>query len=210
MTQLMAHCGTHRAPEELVMAMKAPEWTPTWHPVSHKQVIESLSGACKTMGLEVQKREYSLSTNGHRMFGVWHLAAGTNTMAYSLGLRNGTDKSLILGVCAGTRVFVCDNLCFSGSFIKFRKHTGGLDLDELKTIGLDAVQGAVIEMEKLSGWQEGLQDYWVPVEERKQTHLRHGHQRRVCRRSAWQLSHRAQPGAADPARPQLGQQPQPV
>lgn len=168
MTQLMAHCGTSRAPEEVVMAIPAPEWTDTWHPVSHGQVIKSLSDATKRMGLGVRNTEYSLSKDGARMFGVWHLDAGTSSMGYALGMRNSTDKSLLLGVCAGTSVFVCDNLCFSGSFIKFRKHTSGLDLDELQLIGMDAVQGAVVEMEKLGSWQEGLQDYWVPVEERKQ------------------------------------------
>ena len=32
---------------------------------------------------------------------------------------------------AGTRVFVCENLCFSGEFLAFRRHTAGLDIDEL-------------------------------------------------------------------------------
>ena len=165
---LLNHCGTHRAEERIVRSIPAPQWTKTWHPVSHGQVIASLEQSCTALGLGVKKREYSISKDGHRMFGAWDLDLGRQGMGYSLGFRNGTNKDLLLGICSGTRVFVCDNLCFSGSFIRFRKHTGGLDLDELDLIGREAITGAVVEMEKMGAWQEGLHEIWVPKRDRKE------------------------------------------
>jgi len=168
MTALCAHADTSRVAEKQVMAIPAPAFTKTWHPVPHRHVIESLEAACSETGISIVKREYSLNKTGTRMFGVWHLDAGNGSMGYALGLRNAIDKSMVVGVCAGTSVFVCDNLCFSGEFIRFRKHTGGLDIDELRVIGQDAVGGAIIEMEKMVGWQKSLHETWVPRRDRKE------------------------------------------
>ena len=41
----------------------------------------------------------------------------------AVGVRNSIDKSLPLGFCAGSRVFVCDNLSFRSELMVHRKHT---------------------------------------------------------------------------------------
>jgi hypothetical protein len=96
------------------------------------------------------------------MFGVWNLALGNGAMQYALGFRNSTDKTMVVGITAGTNVLVCDNLCFSGDFIAFRKHTSGLDEDELRQIAAEAVKGAVVKMDRFYEWHKGLHDYYVP------------------------------------------------
>jgi hypothetical protein len=161
MTQLMA-ANTRRVDLQEVMAVPSPEFTDSWHPISHGEVVTALKAACDTHGIGIRSEEYSLSANGAKMFGVWELDLLLNGTHYSLGLRNAIDKSLGVGVTAGTKVLVCDNLCFSGDYIKFRKHTSGLDADELQTIAHDAVGGAIIEMEKLYDWQNGLHEIYVP------------------------------------------------
>ncbi len=167
MTGLMAHCDTTRVSEHEVISVQAPEFTKTWHPVAHGAVIVSLEDACRHHGLEIRDRQYSLNKTGSRMFGVWALDVGNGEIGYSLGFRNSTDKSMKIGVVAGTNVFVCDNMCFSGDFIAYRMHTSGLDHDELVKLGQDAVGGAVIEMEKLHGWQKNLHEVYVPKRDRK-------------------------------------------
>ena len=162
MKNLMAHCDTKRIDEQAVMAVPEPEFTPTWHPISHSRVIEALTVACNDHNLTINSKEYSLSADGGRMFGVWHLDADNGRSSYALGLRNAINKSMALGVCAGTKVFVCDNLCFDGEFIAFRKHTSGLTQDHLVEMSYKAVAGAVIEMEKFTDWHDGLHDVWVP------------------------------------------------
>ena len=41
----------------------------------------------------------------------------------AVGVRNSSDKSFPLGFCAGSRVFVCDNLAFRSELLVRRKHT---------------------------------------------------------------------------------------
>lgn len=159
---LVAHCDTKRATEAEVMAVPAPAWTKTWHPVSHKQVIEATALAVRQAGLDIVNKEYSLNKSGTRMFGVWNLDAGNGEIGYALGFRQGIDKSMLLGYCAGTNVFVCDNLCFSGDFIAFRMHTSGLDHAELRRIATEALKGAIVNMDKFHQWHKSLHEYYVP------------------------------------------------
>jgi hypothetical protein len=165
---LSAHTSTNRATEAEVLAVPEPEWTKTFHPVSHGKVVQSLDKAIKSLGLEVNNRQYSLNKSGTWMFGTWSLDLGTSTTGYELGFRNSLDKWFALGICAGTRVFVCDNMCFSGEFITMRRHTAGLDYEEVEDLGMKAVRGAVAEMEKLTQWQEGMREIYVPKPDFKQ------------------------------------------
>jgi hypothetical protein len=52
-------------------------------------------------------------TNGH----------GNGDFALAVGLRNSYDRSLAAELLAGSRVFICDNLAFSGEAKASRKHT---------------------------------------------------------------------------------------
>jgi hypothetical protein len=60
------------------------------------------------------------------MFGVLTCTNGTPHHDYApvLGLRSSYDRSLAVGLVGGAvRVFVCDNLAFSGEVTMHRKHT---------------------------------------------------------------------------------------
>lgn len=162
--------GGYITDERIVRAVPEPPFTATWHPHSHAAVLDALQGACDMEGIDIVKRAYSLSGNdGANMFGTWQLDLGGNgTMGYMLGFRNSVNKRLRIGVCAGTQVFVCDNLAFSGSFILFRKHTSGVDKEELIRIAHVAIQGAVIEMRKLHQWHKDLRHVYLPAPLRKQ------------------------------------------
>lgn len=159
---------TMRASEAEVLAVVAPEWTDTWHPVSHAQVIQATKLAVDNAGIGLVKAEYSLNKTGSRMFAVWHLDVGNGEMGYALGIRQATDKSMGLGYCAGTSVFVCDNLCFSGDYIKFRMHTSGLNMDELRRIATEALSGAIVNMERFHTWHKNLANFYVPRTDLKQ------------------------------------------
>ena len=167
MNGLSAHTNTRRVTEAEVISIPEPAFTKTWHPHSHASIVLSLGSACEKHGIGVVKKEYSITKNGGRMFGVWHLDIGTGSKGYALGVRNAIDKSLGYGITAGNNVFVCDNMCFSGEFIKFRKHTSGLDHDELIEITYEAIQGAVIKMGEFDKWHDSLADVYVPETDRK-------------------------------------------
>jgi hypothetical protein len=102
------------------------------------------------------------------MFASWALDLGSPDIGHELGFRNGIGKDLTLGFCAGTNVFVCSNLQFSGDFIVFRKHTSGLDYEEVVHLAQGAIQNAVVQMQELEDWQRSLHDFYVPENDFKQ------------------------------------------
>lgn len=139
MNGLLNHRDCARVEEDFVLSLDAPEPTETWNPIPHRELIASVQHIFNKTGLVVDKKEYSVNPTGERMFGVWTL---TNELMpgrfKSIGFRNSTDKSMSIGMCAGERVFVCDNLAFHGEYISLRKHTGGLDSVELDFIATGA------------------------------------------------------------------------
>lgn len=160
-TSLIAHADTARVMESVVKAIPEPPFTKSWNPVSHARVIDTLEQACKNTGLNVMARDYSLNVKGTRMFGVWDLDYTTNGSCYSLGFRNSIDKSMVVGVVGGFRVFVCDNLALSGEYLTFHKHTSGLDEKRLDKMASEALIGAWDDMERLESWINRLHEHQV-------------------------------------------------
>lgn len=121
---LCLHAGAQVATLSEIAAVEVPPATRTWFPVSHVTVINRVKESLALAGFNVQKEQYGLYPGGRRMFGVLDLAtelgAGT-TLA--VGVRNSIDKTFPMGMCAGNRVFVCDNLAFSSEILVTRKHT---------------------------------------------------------------------------------------
>jgi hypothetical protein len=80
----------------------------------------------------IKSEEHALYNKGDRYFGLLHLDStnGSNTV---VGVRNSHDKSFPAGLSMGNRVFVCDNLSFSGDVVLKRRHTKYIerDLDNL-------------------------------------------------------------------------------
>ena len=69
------------------------------------------------------------------MFGVLSYESTLSPdISLSIGVRNSYDQSLAVGVCMGAKVFVCDNLMFSGDIRVSRKHTGDVLEDIEKMI----------------------------------------------------------------------------
>jgi hypothetical protein len=86
-------------------------------------------------GLKVESSAFALAREGSQMFGVMTCTNGhgRGDFALAIGLRNSYDRSLSIGLVAGTRVFCCDNLAFSGAVRMNRKHTAHVfrDLPDL-------------------------------------------------------------------------------
>lgn len=144
-----------------VMAIPAPAYTKTWHPVPHKDVIESLDLVTRKAGVGVMQETYSVTNKGANMFGAWTLDIGVEGKQIQMGFRNSISKQFAVGICAGTWVMVCSNMAFRGDFIEFRKHTSGLDMEELLSIGLRAFDRVVVDGKRLIEWTNQLRDYEV-------------------------------------------------
>ena len=116
-----------------VAGNRHPEATPTWTPVAHDALVDSVKGALVSSGAEIVKEEHALYRDGARSFGLLHLGENTDGGNTVVGIRNSHDKTFPAGLSLGNHVFVCDNLSFSGDVVVRRKHTRfiGRDLDRL-------------------------------------------------------------------------------
>jgi hypothetical protein len=84
-----------------------------------------------------------------KMFGVMDLNNEFSEGRYSIGLRNSNDKSMRLALTAGYRVFVCDNMAFSGDFTPLlHKHTRNLALRDSISIAVDRIHRGFDNLEE--------------------------------------------------------------
>lgn len=135
---LVAHCGGVYRTRGDLLAIPTPDGTDTWKPVPHFDLVSSLIDDLGRRGIAVTREQYAtVGRDGARLFGVMDLRVDgldTPDLSTSLGLRGANDRSMAIQVIAAARVFVCDNLAFSGSdgaVVLKKKHTSRLDLAQV-------------------------------------------------------------------------------
>jgi hypothetical protein len=136
---LIAHRGTRLVTPLDLAAVETPAPRSSTHRcVPHIEVVTEIIDELERRGLSVSKETYSLSPDDNRFFGVLdtHDRLMPDGIGIAIGIRNSHDQSLALGIAAGTRVLVCDNLAFTGEVVRYRKHT-------LKISAREVVSGAV-------------------------------------------------------------------
>lgn len=123
-TSLVLHCGGRTVEREELRQFIPPPATRTWKPISHERVLDTALATLGEAGYAVNKMKLGVSHEGQRFFGTLDLAAPlVPGVSLAVGLRNSVDKSFPMGFCAGSRVFVCDNLAFRSELLIRRKHT---------------------------------------------------------------------------------------
>ena len=147
-----------RVSEAEVMAIPAPDFTDTWSPVPHKDVIESVQMACDNYGLDIISKNYTVAALGAKMFSSWQIDSGKSDRHWMLGFRNSTNKSMAVGMTAGNSIVVCSNMQFSGEFLSFHKHTSGLHVGRLMQMASTAVGATIEKCQALDTWHEGLKE----------------------------------------------------
>jgi hypothetical protein len=135
---LVAHCGGIYRTREDLARIPTPAGTDTWKPIPHYELVSSLIDDLGARGIAVTREQYAtVGRDGARLFGVMDLRVeglDTPNLSTSLGLRGANDRTMAIQVIAAARVFVCDNLCFSGSdgaVVLRKKHTSRLDLAQV-------------------------------------------------------------------------------
>jgi uncharacterized protein DUF932 len=155
---LMLHRGGWTATRPDLDAVPVPEETESYVPVPYGRFVEEVALHVPRFDLRIERAEYALARDGNQLFGVLTCTNGrvASDVALAIGLRSSYDRSLALGLVAGSRVFACDNLAFSGEVAMHRKHTAHVfrDLPDLiyrmlgKVRAMEARQGAEIEAMK--------------------------------------------------------------
>lgn len=125
MSGLLLHCGGQKVDFEEVQNSITPEPQDSHYPIPHARILELATEGLEAQGLHVVSGEHALANDGMRYFGLLQLANGSNRDDFGLiaALRNTHDKSFAASMALGSRVFVCDNLAFSGEVTFARKHT---------------------------------------------------------------------------------------
>jgi hypothetical protein len=122
-------------------AVPTPLGTATHRPVPHAEIIEALVETLGFRHIGVVSEEFAVSRDGMKMFGVLDLDTGMHGCRFSVGVRNAHDKSMRLALTVGYRVFVCENMAFSGDFQPvLAEHSKHFSLQNALSIGVDEMQ----------------------------------------------------------------------
>lgn len=123
---LLNHRGSKKIDRQTLSKIATPAATKSWCPVGHSELLDLVGQKAEEHGFKVTEGEHAVSKLGRRYFGVLELqrSNGPKSGDYTLcvGLRNSIDRSLSAGLVSGTKVFVCDNMAFSGEVSIFRQH----------------------------------------------------------------------------------------
>ena len=138
---LSAHKDTNLVTRETLRALPPVIGTDTFKPVAHIELVETFERELNKRDIQIalydsgpragEKREqFAISKDGMKIFGTLDLTLnGVEGMAAALGFRQANNREMSLQGIAGMRVFVCDNMAFSGeTIILKRRHTSGLNL----------------------------------------------------------------------------------
>jgi len=135
MSQLVLHRGGWTATKADLASIPVPEPTESYQPVPYDRFVEEVELHVPRFGLTIAASQFALAREGRQMFGVLTCTNGhaNGDYALAIGLRSSYDRSLSVGLVAGTRVLCCDNLAFSGEVQMHRKHTANVfrDLPDL-------------------------------------------------------------------------------
>lgn len=145
MNGLMLHCGGEHLPRHELAAIPSPAETETYKPLPHADFVDMVQDELENFGLRVVSEAHGVvrrksavhgedAIKGGNYFGLLECKGDNftyNERALVLGLRNSHVKRFPAQIVIGDRVFVCDNMCFSGEINVTRKHTKNLLDDRL-------------------------------------------------------------------------------
>ena len=154
-TSTLLSYGGKLTREQLAL-VETPPGTATHRPIPHAEVIEALTETLSFRHIGVVKDEYAVSRDGMKMFGVLDLDTSMHGCRFSIGVRNAHDKSMRLAMTVGYRVFVCENMAFSGDFQPvLAKHSKNFSLTSALSIGVDLMQRNFDGMQKqVDAWRD--------------------------------------------------------
>jgi len=154
--------------EKLVRSVPEPEFTSSWHPYSHAKVLDATALAVEKSNLKVEKKIYSLSAGGDKMFGLWEVGK-RDGKTNCIGFRNSINKQLSIGYLSILTVIVCTNQITNANWFILRKHTSGLTVVELGELAYEAISQVVQDFDVTDKWHESLKE--VKIEKRRMEQL---------------------------------------
>ena len=117
MANLMLHQGSSSVDREELGNVLTPPATHSWQPIAHEHLLHTTEQQLSRFNLHITGESHGLSRNGSRYFVLLEIGEPDSDRDYQtvIGVRNSHDKTFPAGICVGTCVMVCDNLCFIGA-----------------------------------------------------------------------------------------------
>lgn len=169
MSNLILHCGAEAIDRnELATIMPAAAMGARHNPVPYIDFVEQVDENLRGHGYAIKSENYGVGTDGGNFFGLMEIApalegeyipANENEYGLMVGLRGSYDQSLARGLAIGSRVFVCDNLAFSGEVTFKTRQTTNI---ESRLPGM--ISGAMGQLIDLSELQERRFDAYHNME----------------------------------------------
>lgn len=153
MNNFILHTGGEHVSPEALEAVPLPQSTRTYGVIPHTAYRGLLLDRMPEYGLQVKEERIALAKNGERMFGLLLLAGDKPDYQLALGYRNSYDKSMVAGLVVGSRVFICDNLAFSGERQMEIRHT--IHAQSRLERGVPALLGSI---QSVIEWQDRFID----------------------------------------------------
>lgn len=120
---LLLHCGANAVNRNDVLNASTPPCTATHVPIPHHTLLTEVTDTLRYHNYRVVNEAHALSDDSNRYFGMLQLETKFVDHAIIVGVRNSHDKTFPAAIAAGSGVFVCDNLAFSGEIKIARRHT---------------------------------------------------------------------------------------
>ncbi len=153
----LSHANSQLVTRDQLLTIAPPASTATWRPIAHADLITAIDRQLLVRGITIQSETFAIQREGARLFGVLDLSIErSGEFCASLGIRTANDRSLALEIAVGVKVFVCDNLAFSGDLIALRrKHTAKFDLNADISRAVDRYQAHLMTLQQqITGIQE--------------------------------------------------------
>ncbi len=149
MNGMILHCGAKETTRQDLSLVPTPDPTATWTPIPHEALLNVAAENLERSGYRIVSERHALNREGGHYFGLLEVRNGHDETDRSLmiGLRNSHTKDLSAGMAVGNKVFVCDNLSFSGEIRIARMHTKHI-LEDLPRM-VEATMGRLAEVRHL-------------------------------------------------------------
>lgn len=133
MKGLCLHAGANPIERAMLESIAMPQATQSYQPISHAHFVNVVQDELAAIGFHFADEAYGITKEGAKFFGVAQLAYNGSENnarnALTVGFRSSLDKSIAPMLAFGSRVFVCDNMAFSGEIVIHRKQTTYISRD---------------------------------------------------------------------------------
>jgi hypothetical protein len=154
---LCAHVDCKYITRDMLADYDTPAASGRHKPIPHVELVNAILAGIDARGFNVIQEQYAVSESGQKLFGVISIDGLHSGVRMAIGFRHSNDKAMAFSMVSGYKVFVCDNLAFSGDFQRvLRKHTTGLVLESAINNGLARIEqehwGPMLK--QIASWSE--------------------------------------------------------